>query len=165
MKFIMTKDHQTPMTNAITEMIFESFRLHGQLIAFGDQMVKEFGLTSARWQILGSISIANSPVTVPKIARNLGLSRQAVQRVTNDLERGGFVIFADNPDHKRAKLVLLTDIGHNIYREAEHKYLAWLKINIETFKLPTVHKAINVMQTLRGSCSTYLKEREMEVNK
>ncbi|MBT4887931.1 MAG: MarR family transcriptional regulator [Rhodospirillales bacterium] len=161
----MTEGHQTPKTSAITDMIFESFRLHGQLIAFGDQMVKEFGLTSARWQILGSISIANNSVTVPKIARNLGLSRQAVQRVTNDLERDGFVIFADNPDHKRAKLVVLTDMGHTVYREADRKYLAWLKSNIEPFKLSSVQTAIDVMQTLGGCCTTYLDKTEVDVDK
>jgi hypothetical protein len=34
---------------------------------------------------MGSIVLSESDVTVPQIARNLGLSRQAVQRVANDL--------------------------------------------------------------------------------
>ena len=161
----MNEEQKTPATAALTDMIFNSFRLHGQLIAFGDQIVKEFRLTSARWQILGSISIANTDVTVPGIARNLGLSRQAVQRVANDLERDGFVVFGDNPDHKRAKLVLLTDMGRRVHMKAERKYLTWANANHEKFKISGVLTAMEVMQALSGCCTTYLQEAEKETEK
>jgi hypothetical protein len=58
--------------------------------------------------VMGSIVLSESDVTVPQIARNLGLSRQAVQRVANDLNTADLIIFDDNPHHKRAKLIRLT---------------------------------------------------------
>ena len=39
--------------NVITDLILETFRLNGQLLAAGDALVSDVGLTSARWQVLG----------------------------------------------------------------------------------------------------------------
>ena len=90
--------------DAVTDLVLEVFRLNGELIAMGDAMVAEIGLTSARWQVLGAIALSNTPLPIAQIARNMGLTRQAVQRVANELEAEGFVRFAPNPHHQRAKL-------------------------------------------------------------
>lgn len=93
---------------AVTELILETFRLNGRLLEAGDRLTAPFGLTSARWQVLGAAASEGRPLGVAQIARRMGLTRQAVQRVVHDLERLGFVELAENPDHKRAKLVVLT---------------------------------------------------------
>lgn len=87
------------------------FRLHGAMIAAGDALAAPFGLTSARWQVLGALSMEAAGLSAAQVGRNMGLSRQAVQRVLDDLERAGLVAYAANPDHKRAKLARLTDLG------------------------------------------------------
>lgn len=46
------------------------------------------------------------PLPVSHIARTMGLSRQGVQRVADELEARGIVRFAPNPHHRRARLVL-----------------------------------------------------------
>jgi len=46
-------------------------------------------------------------------ARRLGLARQSVQRVVDDLAAGGFVVLRPNPDHARAALVELTPAGRD----------------------------------------------------
>jgi DNA-binding MarR family transcriptional regulator len=103
------------ITEAITELVLEIFRMNGDLIAMGDALVGDLGLTSARWQVMGAIALANTPLPIAQIARNMGLTRQAVQRVANELEGEGFIRFAPNPDHQRAKLVLLTRKGEAAY--------------------------------------------------
>lgn len=65
------------------------------------------GLTSARWQIIA----AERPQPVAWLARDLGASRQNVQRIVNDLEKEGHVVFAPNPHHRGAQLVVLTGKG------------------------------------------------------
>ena len=45
--------------------------------------------TSAQWQVLSVIE--GEPATVPEIARRLGLTRQGVQRVVNELLGAGHV--------------------------------------------------------------------------
>jgi DNA-binding MarR family transcriptional regulator len=110
---------------ALTELILEIFRLNGALLADGDRLVGDIGLTSARWQVMGAAALSPVPLSVAAIARNMGLSRQAVQRVANDLEQAGFVRFAPNPHHQRAQLVVLTASGTAAYRAAIARQAPW----------------------------------------
>ena len=49
--------------------------------------------------------------TVPGLARKREVSRQYVQVTMNALAKRGLVDFRDNPDHKRSRLLVLTDRG------------------------------------------------------
>jgi hypothetical protein len=61
--------------DALSELIVEIFRINGRLLAAGDRLVADLGLTSARWQVIGAIALAGQPQTVPAIARTMGLTR------------------------------------------------------------------------------------------
>jgi DNA-binding MarR family transcriptional regulator len=115
----------TPEGAALTALVLDIFRLNGALIAEGDRLVGEIGLTSARWQVLGAAALSPVPLPVAAIARNMGLTRQAVQRVANDLAQAGFVRFAPNPHHRRAKLMLLTASGTAAFRAATARQTPW----------------------------------------
>lgn len=110
------------MPDHVSDLVLEIFRLNGELIAMGDDLVSDLGLTSARWQVLGAIALAETPLPIAQIARNMGLTRQAVQRLANELEKEGFLRFAPNPDHQRAKLVLLTVKGQAAYGAAMKRW-------------------------------------------
>lgn len=103
---------------AVTELILCIFRTNGRLLLAGDQLVAALGLTSARWQVLGSVAAAEQPQPVVGLARDMGVTRQAVQRIVNDLEREGVVAFRPNPQHKRAQLVVLTERGRELFERA-----------------------------------------------
>ena len=115
----------TPEGAVLTELVLEIFRLNGALLAEGDRLVGDIGLTSARWQVMGAAALSPVPLPVAAIARNMGLTRQAVQRVANDLEQAGLVRFAPNPHHQRAKLVVLTASGTAAYRAATARQAPW----------------------------------------
>src|SRR5712692_10354297 len=72
-------------TGALTELMLEVFRLNGRLLTSGDRLVADIGLTSARWQVLGAVALAGNRLPVAHIPRNMGLTRQAVQRTVNEL--------------------------------------------------------------------------------
>ena len=55
--------------------------------------------------------------TVPQLARKRGVSRQYVQVTMNALTRRGLVFFRENPDHKRSRLLELTQQGEERIRE------------------------------------------------
>src|ERR1700687_2833621 len=110
---------------AITDLIVEIFRLNGRLLAAGDALVADVGLTSARWQVLGAMALSPVPLPVAQIARNMGLTRQAVQRLVNEMERDGLVQFAPNPHHQRAKLVLLSSQGKTAFAAAMRRQGPW----------------------------------------
>lgn len=97
--------------DVLTELVIAVFRLNGTLVETGNGLVAPFGLTTAWWQVLGALSRSPAPIPVAHIARNMGLSRQAVQRNVDLLAERGMVRFAPNPHHRRAKLVLLTSEG------------------------------------------------------
>jgi DNA-binding MarR family transcriptional regulator len=109
----------------MTDLILEVFRLNGRLLVSGDALVANLGLTSARWQVLGAIALSPAPLPVAHIARNMGLTRQAVQRLANEMERAGLVRFGPNPHHQRARLVLLTPRGTAAFDAAMKRQGPW----------------------------------------
>ena len=116
----------TPAGAAVTELILDIFRLNGRLLAAGDRLVADIGLTSARWQVLGAIALAAAPSPVAHLARGMGLTRQGVQRIVNELAAEGLVALAPNPHHRRAQLVLLTQTGRNAYQAASDRQVPWV---------------------------------------
>jgi DNA-binding MarR family transcriptional regulator len=120
-----TDPRHTSEGASLTELILEVFKLNGRLLSAGDQLVASLGLTSARWQVLGAIAYAGEPQPVANIARNMGLTRQAVQRVVNELEAEGFLTFAPNPHHQRAKLVVLSKTGAKAFHAATKRQAPW----------------------------------------
>ena len=111
--------------DAITDLVLETFRLNGRLLASGDALVADLGLTSARWQVIGAMALSPVPLSVAQIARNMGLTRQAVQRLANEMEADGLMRFAPNPHHQRAKLVVLTAAGKSAFAAAMKRQGAW----------------------------------------
>jgi DNA-binding MarR family transcriptional regulator len=100
------------------DLMADILLLSSLFVSAVDELGGNFGITSARLQVLRAI--VSSPVALPvaHIARNLGLTRQAVQRLANEMESDGLVRFETNPHHQRAKLVMLTTSGRDAYDTA-----------------------------------------------
>ena len=54
-----------------------------------------------------------------EIARSLGISRQAVHITLSQIAELGMIRFASDPSDKRTKIVVLTDIGEPMRRDAQ----------------------------------------------
>jgi len=137
-----------------TGIVLEVFKLNGLLILEGDKLTNEQGLSSARWKILGAISMSLIPLTVPQIARNMGQTRQAVQRLVNEMESDGLLSFKNNPHHKKAKLLVLTLEGMNTYEQLTQKQIPWAnaiagKVSDSELKLTAsvLQKLIDAIET------------------
>jgi DNA-binding MarR family transcriptional regulator len=117
-----------------TEILLEVFKLGGLLTTEGDRMGQEYGVTSARWKILGALFLAGVPQTVPQIARRMGLTRQAVQRLVDAMQKDGLLLFHQNPGHKRAKLIDLTDSGKEIFFKLDEKQS--IQANADSSSIP-----------------------------
>jgi len=112
----------------VTHLILQVFKLNGRLLAAGDRLVQDIGLTSARWQVLGAIALADTPQPVANIARAMGLSRQAVQRTVNELVTTGLLELVPNPHHQKASLVVLTKRGAAAYEAAHARQVPWARM-------------------------------------
>lgn len=98
-------------SQALTQLTLTVFRLNGVLLQWGDSLARPLGLTSARWQMLGAIALAEKPLTAPQIAEAMGVSRQGAQKQLNVLQGAKLVGPRANPAHRRSQLYELTPLG------------------------------------------------------
>jgi DNA-binding MarR family transcriptional regulator len=145
----MQETKRTTAGAAVTDLILDLFRLNSRVLAAGDRLVAGLGLTSARWQILGTIVAADRPQPVAWLARDLGTSRQNVQRIINDLAKDGLVAFATNPHHRRAPLVVLTEKGKQTYEAAMRLQAPWVNGIAEGLRVEDIETTRRVMTALR----------------
>ncbi len=122
----MTTTTRSAKGDAATAVVLETFRANGLLIAAGDLLAAPEGLTAARWQVLGAIALAGRPLTVPQIARRMGLTRQSVQASVNRLRDQRLVAAEENPDHRRSPLVRLTELGNRKYAALQRRQGRWI---------------------------------------
>jgi DNA-binding MarR family transcriptional regulator len=114
---------RTPAGDAFSELVVRLFRVNGLLATEGEALTRPAGQSTARWQVLAVVE--DDPATVAQIARILGLARQSVQRVADALEAGDLVRYVDNPRHRRARLVELTEAGRGVLRRIQAEQRPW----------------------------------------
>ncbi len=135
---------------AFTEIVIETFKLSGLLVAEGDRISGPLGLTSARWKILGALARSGEPLTVSQIARNMGQSRQAVQSLINVMYESGLVEFLENPNHKRAKLIALSAKGNDIYDQMDAILIPWANQRASQISLEDMETTLATLKKISG---------------
>ena len=142
------KRERTPTGEAATELILSAFRANGLLLDAGDLLSADEGLTSARWQVLGAIALAERPLTVPQIARRMGLTRQSVHATVNRLVRDGFLELGPNADHRRSPIVGLTKQGSAKYEALDARQVAWINRLARGIARSDIETAVRVLDEL-----------------
>lgn len=138
----------SPKRKLFLDLVLSVFRLNGILQAEGDRMAGSLGLTSARWKVIGVIALSPGGVTVPAIARALGQSRQAVQRITDVMQEDDLLDCIDNPRHKRSPLVVLTDRGQQTYNALRAVQDPWAIEHTEDIPLEDLETALRLIHRL-----------------
>jgi len=146
----MKDTKRTPAGTALTTLILDLFNLNNRFLAAGDRLVAKLGLTSARWQVLGTIVAADRPQPVAWLARDMGANRQNVQRIVNDLEKDGLIAFEPNPHHRRAQLVVLTNKGKQTFEVAMRLQAPWINELSEGLRVKDIETTRSVMSALRS---------------
>ena len=96
-------------------LMADVYELAGLSRRTSEAIAKELGQTVARWHVLSVLSAG--PCTVPATARRLGLTRQGVQRVADDLLAARLLQASPNPDHARSPLLTLTNRGQLVLEQ------------------------------------------------
>lgn len=138
----------SPKRMLFLDLVLSVFRLNGLLIAEGDNMTDRLGLTSARWKVIGVIALSSAGLTVPGIARVLGQSRQAVQRLTDVMVADGLLQYQSNPKHKRSVLVTLSDTGKEAYQALRDVQDPWAIRNTEDIPIEELETALRLVRRL-----------------
>lgn len=77
--------------------------------AAGDALARPTGHSFPRYLVLREAQAGSA--SVAELARRLRLARQGVQRMADAMADEGLITYVDNPQHRRAKLVQITDAG------------------------------------------------------
>lgn len=131
-----------------TDIVLDIFKLSGLLVAEGDVLTKDVGLSSARWKVLGALAHSDGSMTVPQIAYSMGQSRQSVQRLTDAMEGSGILVYQDNPHHKKAKLVALSEKGKEIFELLEQKQIPWANLAADGLNASDMEIALSVLRKM-----------------
>ena len=144
--------------NADGETLHNLFKaLHGAskaIESIEESVHQSCGLTGGQAKNLSHL-ILDGSMTISDLAYKRGVSRQSVQVAVSTLIDHGYVCLKDNPRHKKAKLVHVTESGLAQFftaQETEHKILQNLfpDISIEDSEV-----AIHVLHIIRETISNY----------
>lgn len=117
------------LVTAYRLLVADVYEFAGESRRSSEALARELGQTAARWHVLSVLSDGRR--TVSAAARRLGLARQSVQRVVDDLVDDRQLELHDNPDHARAPLVGLTLAGRDtlaaVVRSSEENRRALLE--------------------------------------
>ena len=131
---------------SLSRVILSTFRLNGALIQAGDDLIRDLGVSSAQWQVLGAIDLG--PIPVAQIARDLGRKRQGVQPTVDRLEKAGFVEFQENPNHRRAKLVALSKKGRAVLEEISARQETWVNALAEDLSERSLRQMVSLGESI-----------------
>lgn len=90
----------------------------------------------------------NGPMTVPQIGRSQSLSRQFVQRMVNEALADGLVELADNPHHRRSRVVRTTPAGAAVIEAVVARELARLRIVADGLSIAEVEATTKVLERM-----------------
>ena len=148
---------RTRVGERVTEVILAMFRANGLLLEAGDRLAGTEGMTAARWQVLGSIELAGHPLTVPQIARRMGLTRQTVHVTVKRLAADRLVELEPNADHRRSQLVRVTKLGKATYQALDHRQAKWANQLAEGLNHTDLETTARVLGELSGRFDAELR--------
>lgn len=93
-------------------LIADVYELAGVSRHTAGELAATQGQTVARWHLLSVISA--EALSVAAAARRLGLARQSVQRVANDLRADALLVVRPDPKDRRAPLLHITATGRRV---------------------------------------------------
>ena len=141
---------QRRKVDALTRLVLGIFRTNGELLAAGDALTEPLGLSSARFQVLGAVALSAEPLTVPGVARAMGLTRQGVQKQVDQLVEQRLMLLAENPAHRRSPYVRLTPTGRQAFARANRRWRRLAARLVAAHSLGTLERAATLVDELGG---------------
>lgn len=142
---------RTQAAEVFSELAVEVFRINGLLLESGDRLTRPVGLTSSRWQVLGVVD--HAPASVAQVAREMGMTRQGVQRTADLLAGDGLIEYVENPHHRRAKLMKMTDRGRDALDYVTKRQAEWANRVSEGLSIEELRITIETLRSLREKLS------------
>jgi len=142
----------TPEQEVLSRLAKTTFRLNGQFLGLGEELARPVGLTAAWWQVLGAVH--SDPLPVAAIAREIGITRQSVQRVADILVEQGLAEYEPNPSHRRAKLLRCTEQGRAAVRRIAPAHADVADRLAHVLGTKELHRALHTLSRLSTALDT-----------
>ncbi|MGL5839303.1 MAG: MarR family winged helix-turn-helix transcriptional regulator [Sphingorhabdus sp.] len=139
------------------ELSDELIRLSARVTGMFNTSLRELGHGPTEMLVLSAIVEADTPPTVPKIGRSLGLARQLVQRAVHSLVAQGLIQTRANPDHKRAVLLYATRHGEALKQKADSLAEDVVNRIAADMDLERVRSAAEILGAIRKDLETRLR--------
>lgn len=112
-------------------LFFRLYQCTNMLHKTGTRAVEKEGLTTQQWAVLGALSRADAKggMSVGDLARYLKVSRQNLSGLLGRMERDGHIELTADSRDRRAKLVSMTQHGHQVW---ENDALPKIRLYYET---------------------------------
>jgi DNA-binding MarR family transcriptional regulator len=138
----------TAAGKALQELMVETIYSFFLLRAVGKRIGAVTATDGGYWGMLRSLKL-EGPQTVPQIARSRPVSRQHVQKLANEMIADGVIELANNPAHKRSKLLSLTAKGEAVFQEISAQIGLEAEMLAQGEDLEELQVAVKVLRQLR----------------
>ena len=136
--------------NPLVMLLDESIRLRDSAQNILSEALGGKVLTRLERLALISITEAGHPLTISQLGRNLGHSRQVMQRAVNRLIDLEFLKKLENPDHKTAALLEPTAKGLKFEKEMGEKLIRIVSGLLSDGDLKTCRNVYRDLRKLRA---------------
>ncbi|SEH88082.1 MarR family transcriptional regulator [Tardiphaga sp. OK245] len=143
------------------------FRLFQVANTLQKQAVKELGVTTVQWAVLGALSDPRPTygVSVGTLADFLVVSRQNLDGVLKRLERDGLVEKVTVETDKRARLVKLTPEGFAFWKELRERIFQFYDQAVSSFKFDNRVALAHYLNELQNSLTEVSLEQPRKERK
>ena len=139
----------TPDQKLLSGFAKTVFRLNGQFASVGEELARRAGMTGSWWLVLGTV--LSEPRTVADIARDVGVTRQSVQRTADLLVSRGLAEYRPNPAHRRAKLLAPREPGRAAIRRIGPAHRWYAKVLIDEIGADEAERMLVVLRALSAA--------------
>ncbi len=136
------------LLDPISRLALHVFRAQQSLSSVGDELTAQWGMTSAKWKVLGAVELSDLPPTASGIGRIMGLTRQAATKQIGMLVDQGLLIPHDNPLDARAAIYTLSPEGEATYIAISDEWAKRVKVMKKSISDKEIESALSVLSQL-----------------
>ncbi len=124
----------------------------------GALLIQGLKISLSEWQMMGELFASQESVTLSDVARRIGVSRQAVQRLADKMNSSGLVRLKENPADLRSVKMELTTKGLLAYRASLEKEWPFTNQMAANFELRELRNATKVIAKLNQRFEQVLRD-------
>jgi DNA-binding MarR family transcriptional regulator len=136
------------LLDPISRLSLHVFRAQQSLVSVGDELTAQWGMTSAKWKVLGAVELSETPPTAAGIGRIMGMTRQAATKQICMLVDLGLLIPHDNASDARASVYTLSADGKAIYIAISDAWANHVKALRTSISEKDIESALRVLDQL-----------------